>query len=190
MAAIRSGRLSCQNSRVSTHRTITGPEDLKGGWFVIDDEVTHLEDVEWAKPRRRHVAVRDDQRTELVAGTHRFTIGDDIELATGRALDEGFRDTVRGYWRTSISIVASPIVFGLLHLVPVPTFDGHPWRERITLVLVTLVIVLAIHRLWTALTHSHDNRVTRVMAGWKLRGDYDQQRNTGGATNGPDDARP
>jgi hypothetical protein len=162
---------------VDTHRIVTGPEDLEGGWFVIDDEVEHLEDVEWQRPRRGQPAVPDAERTVIRAGAHTFTVGDTVELAHGVVLDTGFRDAVRRYWRISIVIVVSPLAFWLLHLVHLGWLDdGGAVRQRIVFAVATVPVVLVVLALWSVLTRSPHGTVTRTMAGWRMRGDYDRQR--------------
>jgi hypothetical protein len=162
---------------VNSHRIVTGPEDLEGGWFVIDDEVEHLEDVEWQRPRRGQPAVPDTERTVIRAGAHTFIVGETVELAEGAVLDTGFRNTVRRYWRTSIVLVVSPLAFWLLHLVHLGWLDdGGEVRRRIVFAIATVPIVLVAVALWSALTRSPHGKVTRAMAGWRMRGDYDRQR--------------
>jgi hypothetical protein len=162
---------------VSSPRIVTGPEDLEGGWFVIDDEVEHLEDVEWQRPRRGQPAVPDAERTVLRAGAHTFTVGDTVELAEGAVLDIGFRDAVRRYWRTSIVLVVSTLAFLLLHLVHVGWLDdGGEVRRRMAFAIATVPIVLVALALWSVLTRSPHGKVTRAMAGWRMRGDHDRQR--------------
>ncbi|MDN3480172.1 hypothetical protein [Curtobacterium sp. APC 4022] len=162
---------------MSSHRIVTGPDDLEGGWFVIDDEVEHLEDVDWQRPRRGQPAVPDHDRTVLRAGAHTFTVGDTVQLAEGTVLDTGFRDAVRRYWRTSIVIVVSTLAFLLLHLVHVGWLDdGGAVPRRIVLAAATVPIVLVVLALWSVLTRSPHGKVTRAMAGWRMRGDYDRQR--------------
>ncbi|WIB11398.1 hypothetical protein [Curtobacterium sp. MCPF17_052] len=162
---------------MSSHRIVTGPEDLEGGWFVIDDEVEHLEDVGWQPPRRGQRAVPDAERTVIRAGAHTFTVGDTVELAEGAVLDTGFRDAVRRYWRTSIIVVVSPLTFWVLHLVQLGWLDdGGEVRRRILLAVATVPVVLLVVGLWSVLTRSPHGTVTRAMAGWRMRGDYDRQR--------------
>jgi hypothetical protein len=167
-----------QDEPVSRSRTVTGPEDLEGGWFVIDGEVERLEDVEWERPGRGQPELPEGQRKALRAGDHRFTVGQTVELADGAALDEGFRDSVRSLWRRLIIVVTGPGVFGLLHLVPTP-LESDSLPERVLFAVVSIPVVYGIVGVWHALTRSAGGRVTRAMAGARMRAAHDRQRGAG-----------
>ncbi|PZE94153.1 hypothetical protein [Curtobacterium sp. MCBD17_008] len=160
--------------------TVTGPEDLEGGWFVVDGEVERLEDVEWERPGRGQPELPEGQRKALRAGDHRFTVGQTVELADGAALDEGFRDSVRSLWRRLIIVVTSPAVFGLVHLVPTP-LEPDSMPERVLFAVVSIPVVCGIVGVWHGLTRKADGRVTRAMAGAKMREAHDRQRGVGAA---------
>ncbi|WP_146244161.1 hypothetical protein [Curtobacterium sp. MCBD17_032] len=160
---------------MSTFRTVTGPDDLEGGWFVVDGEVERLEDVEWERPGRGQPDLPEGQRKALRAGDHQFTVGQTVELADGAALDEGFRDSVRSLWRGLFIAVVGPAVFGLLHLVPTP-LGPDSVAERVLVAVVSVPVVCGVVGVWHALTRSADGRVTRAMAGQRMREAHDRQR--------------
>ncbi|QWS33146.1 hypothetical protein [Curtobacterium aetherium] len=167
---------------MSTYRTVTGPDDLEGRWVVVDDdddEVELLEDVEWERPRRGQPALPEGQRKVVTAGTHRFTVGQTVELAEGAALETGFRDAVRSLWRSIVAPVSSLLVFAALHLVHTPWLDESVVRRTIVLVVATIPVVLGILGVLNGLTRSADGRVTRALAGPRMREAFDRQRGGG-----------
>ncbi|WP_146236280.1 hypothetical protein [Curtobacterium sp. MCBD17_023] len=73
----------------------------------------------------------------------------------------------------------SPAVFGLVHLVPTP-LEPDSMPERVRFAVVSIPVVCGIVGEWHGLTREADGRVTRVMAGAKMREAHDRQR--GGST--------
>jgi hypothetical protein len=164
---------------VNVTRIVTGPEDLEGGWFIVDGDVERIEDAEWERPRRGQPAIPEGQRKVIRAGQHRFTVGQTVELAEGDALDEGFRDSVRSVWRGLIVVIVSPAVYGLAHLVPTPWLAADGMAERVFLAVVSVPVVWGVVGVWHALTRSPTGRVTRAMAGQRMREAHDRQRGVG-----------
>lgn len=167
---------------MSTRRTVESPRDLENGWFVMvdedgDEEVVRFDDAEFARIRGRKKASDGshlDHDVVVVDGRHRFRIGDTVELASGSALDDGFRRSVRELWLPLFRVAVCVVVVGTLEL------SGLPWRtDLLRQVVVALVCVLPAvlitRGIWWGLTRSADGRVTRPMAG-RLRDDLDRQR--------------
>jgi hypothetical protein len=154
-------------------RIVTSPEDIPDGWYVIDDEVVRLEDAEFEKPKRGTPAPAASP-TAIAASSHRFSIGDEIEMASGDDLDRAFILSVRGLWAFLLRTIAIVVGIGVLEA------SGLPWREDFAHQLLwgaaaALPLLLTFHLVWRRLTRSPDGRVTRAMAG-RLRDDYDRQR--------------
>jgi hypothetical protein len=167
---------------VGTWRTIRSPRDLEGAWFVVVDEdggaeVEHFDTAEFARVRGRRTSADGshlDREVIEVDGRHRFRVGDTIELASGAALEDGFRRTVRDLWRRLPTITAAVAVIGALEV------SGLPWRTDIVRLLVVYAVcavpaVLLVRAAWWRATRAVDGRVTRAMAG-RLREQFDRQR--------------
>jgi hypothetical protein len=167
---------------VSTRRTIESPRDVENGWFVLtdddgDEEVVRLDDADVARvPGRRRAADGShlDHTTIVADGVHRFRVGDDVELASGAALDAGFRASVRGLWLPLFTVATLAVVVAALEI------SGLPWRTDIARQLLVgigcaLPASLLVRAVWHRLTRSADGRVTQAMAG-RLRDDLDSQR--------------
>jgi hypothetical protein len=157
---------------VST-RVISSPSDIPDGWYVIDDDVVRLEDAEFARPKRG-ATEPDTAPTTIVAGSHRFSIGDEIEPAAGEALDEGFVRSVRGLWAFLLSAAASVVALVVLDASALPSSDD-PGAQILSRAAVIVPVLLVSHVGWRRITRSPDGRITRAMAG-RLREDYDRQR--------------
>jgi hypothetical protein len=161
-----------QDGSVST-RIITSPDDIRDGWYVIDDDVVRLENAEFARPKRG-ATEPDASSTTIVAGSHRFSIGDEIEPAAGRALDEGFIRSVRGLWSFLLGAAAGGVGLAILEAIAFPWPEG-PGTQFVVRAAVILPLLLVAELGWRRLTRRPDGRVTRAMAG-RLREDYDRQR--------------
>lgn len=160
-------------------RIVSSPEDLPDGWYVIDGDVVRLDGAEAEKPKRGTPAPGASQAA-IVAGSHRFSIGDEIEMASGDDLDRGFIRSVRSLLSFLLCAAATLVAFVLLE------FSGMPWREDFGRQLligcaVALPLNLGVEAVWRHLTRSPHGSVTRAMAG-RLRDDYDRQR---GETSSP-----
>jgi hypothetical protein len=159
---------------VST-RVISSPDDIPGGWYVIDDEVVRLQDAEFEKPKRG--APDSGQPAAIVAGSHRFDIGGEIQPAAGKALDDGFVRSVRGLWDFLSFLL--PLVLGGAALFALDT-SWIPWREDLGRQILVgaaacVPVVLLVRAALRRLTRRAGSRITRAMAG-RLREDYDRQR--------------
>ncbi|PSL39506.1 hypothetical protein CLV49_3146 [Labedella gwakjiensis] len=115
---------------MSIRRTIESPHDLEDGWFVVvdddgDREVAHFSSAEYARIRDRRKAADEshlDHDVVEVEGWRRYRVGDSIELASGEALEDGFRRSVRKLWLPSITLPVYIVGLFLLDLT------GLPWR--------------------------------------------------------------
>lgn len=160
-------------------RIVSSPEDIPDGWYVIDGDVVRLDDAEVEKPKRG-TPTPGASPAAIVAGSHRFSIGDEIEMASGDDLDRAFIRSVRSLYAFLLRTVAILVGIGVLEA------SGLPWREDLAHQLLwgaaaAIPLLLAFHVVWRRLIRSPDGRVTRAMAG-RLRDDYDRQR---GETSSP-----
>lgn len=167
---------------MSIWRMIESPRDLEDGWFVVvdddgDREVSYFSSAEFARIRGRKKAAGGshlDHDVVEVDGWRRYSVGDSIELASGEALEEGFRRSVRKLWLPFVSL---PVYIAGMFVLDL---TGLPWRTDLArqlvvgAVCVLPVVFLVRAALWRA-TRSVDGRLTRAMAG-RYRDEFDRQR--------------
>lgn len=157
---------------------LTGHE---GGWFVVDGEVRHLDDVRWTLLPSDGRSAPGEVRARVVGGEPSGYVGRVLLLASTAALNGARRSTVRRLWTTPIAIVVSAVVFAGLEL------SGLPWRAdpaRQVLVGVGACIpVLAVALgTWWFVTRDATGRVVVAMGGRRTRQQYETQRASAGGS--------
>jgi hypothetical protein len=159
-----------------------GSGEFKGGWFVVDGEVEHLDDVIWAP------TVADGSTTlhaRIIGGDPTEHVGTTLPLASAADLDEARRDTVRRFWLWPIGFVVCVALAVTLEVA------GMPWRTSVgrELLVGATVIVPGAALFWGAwwfLTRDVHGRVVRAMSARRIRSQYERQRAVVAGDPGPD----
>lgn len=151
-------------------------DGFEGGWFRIDDDLEHLDDVVW-----RPATDADDTATTpgpaavIVGGEPREHVGSTLPLAQLAEIDVARQRTVRKLWLSPINIVVCLLVVTALEV------SGLPWRTDLgRQLLVGLGTALPVDALctaiWWRITRDPSGAVIRKMGGHRTRQQYDQQR--------------
>ncbi|QKS87388.1 hypothetical protein [Curtobacterium flaccumfaciens] len=150
-------------------------DGFEGGWFRIDDDLVHLDDVVW-----RPAADADDTATTpgpaavIVGGEPREHVGSTLPLAQLAEIDVARQRTVRKLWLSPITIVVCLLVVTALEV------SGLPWRtdlgRQLLVGLGAIVPVALCTAIWWRITRDPSGAVVRKMGGHRTRQQYDQQR--------------
>ncbi|MCS5520890.1 hypothetical protein [Curtobacterium flaccumfaciens] len=151
-------------------------DGFEGGWFRIDDDMVHLDDVVW-----RPATDADDAATTpgpaavIVGGEPREHVGSTLPLAQLAEIDVARQRTVRKLWLSPITIVVCLLVVTALEV------SGLPWRTDLgRQLLVGLGAILPVDAIcvgvWWRITRDPSGAVVRKMGGHRTRQQYDQQR--------------
>ncbi|MBT1544858.1 hypothetical protein [Curtobacterium aurantiacum] len=96
-------------------------DGFEGGWFRIDDDLEHLDDVVW-----RPASDADDTATTpgpaavIVGGEAREHVGSTLPLAQLAEIDVARQRTVRKLWLSPITIVVCLLVVTALEVSGLP----------------------------------------------------------------------
>lgn len=150
-------------------------DGFEGGWFRIDDEVEHLDDVVWRPTTGTGPGSATTPAAVVVGGDPREHIGSTLPLARLDELDAARQWSVRKLWLTPIFLVTTALVTTALEL------SGLPWRADVGRhVIVSLGVILPIDAIcvgvWWRITRDPSGAVVRKMGGHRTRRQYDQQR--------------
>jgi hypothetical protein len=149
---------------------------FEGGWFRIDDDVEHLDDVVWRPAADSAAAAAvPGPSADIVGGEPREHVGSTLPLAQLPELDAARQRTVRKLWLGPITILVCLFAITALEL------SGLPWRTDLgRQLLIGLGAILPVDALctaiWWRITRDPSGAVVRKMGGRRTRQQYDQQR--------------